>query len=118
MPKTETQAIFDSLDQLLDRERQALMGGELEALNAILSEKEVLFDQLAELELQEGGALAVLQDKITRNQLLLDGALDGVRSVIDRMRMLRHLRKTQETYDSQGQRQAIQDEGGDFEKRA
>ncbi len=107
MANDETQQIFDALDDLLDRERQALMLGDLDSISRLLEEKERLFDSLQQANVQETSDLKTLHTKVTRNQALLDSALQGIRSVSERMATLRRVRKSLETYDSNGRKQEI-----------
>jgi len=44
---------------------------------------------------------------MTRNQSLLDGALQGIRSVAARMANYRQIRKSMDTYDGQGRKHTI-----------
>lgn len=104
VPKT---GIYESLDALLDRERAALMGGDMKALAQLVSEKEELLKRVA-LEDGEGRSrIEALQGKAIRNQALLDSALQGIRTVANRFATLRRIRKTLETYDEFGQKSAL-----------
>lgn len=105
------QNLIDKLDELLDVERRALLNGELDAIAAIAGEKERLIDALNAME-PEGRqpALQDLQNKVSRNQVLLDGALQGIRKVAARLAALRRIRRTLETYDAMGRKQTIQGE--------
>ena len=60
-----------------------------------------------------------LEDKLYRNQLLLDGALDGIRAVSDRLIALREVRSALDTYDAQGRKQRVVTQNNpQIEKRA
>ena len=111
--------ILASLDDLLDRERSALLEGDLEAVSRSLREKERLIDALNGIRPAEGDLLGAIREKVQRNQVLLDGALDGIRAVADRMSALRRIRETLETYDQSGRRTVIEGlRKGRIEKRA
>jgi len=114
-----SQELIDTLDDLLDRERQALLGGELDQIARIAEQKEGLIDALnANASLSPQG-LTDLQAKVARNQALLDGALQGIRKVAMRLAALRKIRRSLETYDAKGQKQTIQGEvDRRMEKRA
>jgi hypothetical protein len=64
-----------------------------------------------ELLLGSGGAhrdkIMPLEGKLKRNQLLLDGALDGIRTVAKRLAALRQVRMALDTYDAQGRKQTV-----------
>lgn len=112
-------AILASLDELLDRERRALLDGDLDGVSRSLREKERLIDALNAIEPTDSYGLADIKGKMQRNQALLDGAIDGIRAVADRISALRRIRDTLETYDHTGRKTAI--EGlriGQVEKRA
>jgi flagellar biosynthesis/type III secretory pathway chaperone len=104
----KAQDVIDTLDKILEQERDALMSGDLDAIPKLLEQKEALFDQLQDVRVEERGHLEVLHSKVTRNQALLDSALRGIRSVSERMATLRRVRKTLETYDSAGRKMTFE----------
>lgn len=104
------QRLIDQLDELLDQERAVLLSGDLDAMAGIAEEKERLIDALNALEPDHSSNLGQLQTKVERNQVLLDGALQGIRNVATRLAALRRIRRTLETYDSKGRKQTIQGE--------
>lgn len=95
------------LEALLEQERAFLLEGDLEGLGTLLPVKEHLMDVL--LEDAEGNREKImpLEDKLQRNQLLLDGALDGIRVVAARLAALRQVRTALDTYDAQGRKQQV-----------
>jgi hypothetical protein len=110
---------FTKLDAVLEQERTCLLEGDLEALGTLLPVKEQLVDSLlGETELNRE-VLAPLEDKLHRNQLLLDGALDGIRAVATRLAALRQVRTVLDTYDAQGRKkQVVSPTTPQVEKRA
>jgi hypothetical protein len=98
--------IIARLDALLDEERAALLSGDLGRIGAGVAEKERLIDALNAAEGRQQD-LSALQAKVVRNQGLLDGALEGIRSVAARMASYRQIRKSMETYDQQGRKHTI-----------
>lgn len=111
--------ILKNLDELLDRERAALLEGDLEGISRSLREKERLIDALNGLQLTTEGELSTIRRKVQRNQMLLDGALDGIRAVAERLSSLRRIRDTLETYDQTGQKTVLERlRNGRVEKRA
>ncbi|PIE12420.1 MAG: flagellar biosynthesis protein FlgN [Rhodobacterales bacterium] len=105
-------ATMEALDDLLDRERGALLSGDLDRLVRMLDEKTTLIDTLNNgveaIETQdERKTLHDLQSKVTRNQELLDSALSGIRSVAKRMSALHQVRKSLDTYDEAGHKTTI-----------
>lgn len=99
--------LISQLDALLDCERRALTGGELEQLADLIMRKEALTGRLGALVLSDPGRLDPLRDKMIRNRMLLDSALEGIRAVAGRMAELRRVRKGLETYDRAGQRSHV-----------
>jgi len=99
--------LIAALDTLLEDEREALVNGDLERLQAFMEEKAAIIDRLNSLPDLEAEQLAPVQTKVRRNQALLGGALDGIRAVADRMAEMRRVRTGLETYDRSGQRTSL-----------
>jgi hypothetical protein len=99
---------FSQLDSLLEQERTFLLEGDLEGLGSLLPLKE----QLVELLLSDVSAnrdqITPLEGKLHRNQLLLDGALDGIKAVAARLAALRQVRNALDTYDARGRKQRVE----------
>ena len=111
--------ILASLDDLLDRERIALLNGDLDTISRGLREKERLIDALNALHGDQDENLSAIRNKAQRNQILLESALSGIRAVADRVAALRRVRDTLETYDQSGRKTAISTlRTGQVEKRA
>lgn len=111
--------ILDQLDILLEDERGALLRGDLSQLMALTAEKERLVDALNALDSAPTGDLRAVQGKLTRNQALLDGALQGIRSVAARLAAHRRIRRSLDTYDQSGRKHSIPgDIAHNLEKRA
>lgn len=102
------QYLIDDLDDLLERERQALVNGELEQLGRFLTRKEALITQINALETLERTVLTQIHEKVTRNQTLLNSAMEGIRAVADRMADLRRVRRGLETYDETGRKKRVE----------
>ncbi|MEM6303387.1 MAG: flagellar biosynthesis protein FlgN [Pseudomonadota bacterium] len=96
-----------ALDSLLEKERAALLQGDLDGLADMLAVKEGLIEALNHAANAPRPALKALDAKLRRNQALLDGALEGIREVASRMAQLRRLRNGLETYGSDGRKQNI-----------
>jgi flagellar biosynthesis/type III secretory pathway chaperone len=119
MPHRPTDPDYHALHDLLEAERSALLAGNLEKLTEMLSSKEALMDIVNARPQHDLHALKQLDQKVRRNQLLLDGALEGIRSVARRMAALRQSKGALETYGADGQRQIIElDAASSVEKRA
>ncbi|WP_424985694.1 hypothetical protein [Microbulbifer sp. S227A] len=101
------QDLIESLDELLDREREALLSGQLEQLGQLMSIKEDLIDRINAINPDTQPALEKVHKKVTRNQALLNSALEGIRAVANRMAELRRVRSGFETYDRRGNRQTF-----------
>ena len=111
--------LIRKLDELLDVEQQALLDGNLESLAEIVEEKESLIDALNRAEFETPEPLVPVNDKVTRNQALLEQALNGIRSVARKLAEIRQARRAFDTYDKQGQKSRIEtDSDTSVEKRA
>ena len=112
-------ATIDALDDLLESERDALLAGDLEKLTSLAERKEMLIDTLNAVEQTDLMRLQALDAKVKWNQKLLDGALEGIRSVARRMAAFRHVRSSLDTYDAKGEKSSIEiDVDHTVEKRA
>ena len=107
MTSLKIKEIFAQLDDVLEHEREALITGNLEALTDLLEKKERLFDMFEQVSFDDRGHLEALHEKVTRNQALLDSALQGIKAVSERMATLRRVRRSLETYDQTGRRTEI-----------
>ena len=103
----ETMDGAQALDALLETERDALLKGNLAALTALAPRKEALIDALKDAACTRP-ALERLDKKVKRNQLLLDGAMEGIRAVAGRLAAVRQVRGGLETYGSDGTRRNIE----------
>lgn len=103
MKSDEFTKLFRDLDALLDEEKAVLLEGALDRLPNLLNRKQALLDKVAGLEADPGERLAALHEKTLRNQTLLDAAVEGIRSVAERLAALRRVRDSLDTYDSDGQ---------------
>lgn len=104
---TLTDSDVSTLNTLLEQERELLLEGDLGGLAALLPLKEQLVDKLLDGDGVARDKVRPFENKLKRNQLLLDGALDGLRTVASRLAALRQVRLALDTYDSQGRRQHV-----------
>lgn len=117
--KSEIGPIMDSLNDLLEAEKAALLAGDLERLTGMAERKEALIEALNSAEQADLELLKELDLKVQRNQGLLNSALDGIRTVARRMAAFRRVRGSLETYDAKGEKSIIEvDPETSFEKRA
>ena len=108
MTASNNTATTKELSHLLDAEREALLKGDLEKLDALLGSKEALIETMNAVPQTDLSVMQMLDSKVKRNQLLLDGALEGIRAVAVRMARLREVKGTLETYGEDGKRRDIQ----------
>lgn len=104
---TSNKLELTDLDALLEQERAYLLEGDLEGLGSLLPAKEELMEVLLEGDTVRRDSILPLERKLQRNQLLLDGALDGIRSVAARLAALRQVRTSLDTYDAHGRKQHV-----------
>lgn len=96
--------LIEAVEKILDRERLALIRGDLDRLHRLLPEKTSLIDRLNDLDQIEHSALQHVQDKLQRNQVLLNSAMEGIRAVAERMSALRQIRQGLDIYDPSGRK--------------
>jgi len=104
MSHQNAQYLIDELDTLLDQERQALIEGDLDMLGRMLAQKQNLIGEINRMDSLERSRLAHVHDKVTRNQDLLNSAMEGIQAVAKRMADLRKVRQGLETYDHKGRK--------------
>lgn len=119
MSDTSAQALIDELDRLLDFEREAVLNGNLQEMQDLVRRKESLIDALSDLDAPKAAPISEIQDKLARNQMLLDGALQGIRRASARLAAVRKVRRSLETYGEDGQKKTIDAQiSRQLEKRA
>ncbi len=109
--------LSDAVEDLLERERRAVLSGNLEALTRLISEKRRLMDQLAR-STEHPDRLDRLRGKARRNKALLDAAARGIKSVTEQISGLRDARSPLRTYDASGSSREIRQHRSTLEKRA
>lgn len=102
------QTEIDELDDLLDAERRALLAGNLDEIARLHHRKEQLIDELNSQASADQENLASLNTKLQRNQVLLNTALDGIRSVARRLAAIRRVTQSLETYDQSGRKRSVE----------
>ncbi|MDR9393266.1 MAG: flagellar biosynthesis protein FlgN [Roseovarius sp.] len=119
MTHRSRQNAADRLDRLLDRERAALLEGDLTAIAGFADTKESLVAALGADPETARGSLPALQRKMARNQSLLEAAAQGIRKVADRLSAVESVRTSLQTYDRTGRRTRFDGKrGSEVEKRA
>lgn len=96
--------ILEELNEILDRERAAILRGDIEQVGRIVESKEQLLEVLMEINQTEAENVQDLRQKLVRNQELLEHSLSGIRAVSQRLEDVRKTQTTLETYDSSGRR--------------
>lgn len=107
MRTSDEQDLRHHIEALLEQERAALLSGDLQAIGDLSDEKERLFNRLRQLGPEHLESLRELHEMASRNQTLLDGALQGIRLATARLSAHQRLRKSMDTYDPQGRKTAI-----------
>ncbi len=100
-------SLVDSLERILEREHASLLKGNIGEMTALTMRKEQILEKLNKAQLKSRNLHVPLQNKIQRNQALLESALEGIRSVADRIAEMREIRGKINTYDQSGARQSI-----------
>ena len=109
--------LIDAVEDLLERERRAVLSGNLDALTRLISEKRRLMELLAR-GTEQSARLDRLRGKARRNQALLDAAARGIKSVTEQISGLKDAKSPLRTYDASGSRREIRPHRSTLEKRA
>ena len=104
--QSDTYPKIDALEDLLDKERAAILNGALEDMGRIAGEKERVLDN-HNMTVPDQRTLDRVRRKVTRNQQLLTAAMRGVRAVASRLDVLRNGPGEMNTYDRTGQRKTL-----------
>jgi hypothetical protein len=106
---TKPDDIIVELDKVLDQEKAALLSGNLDELAKLVTKKERLVEALNAADLTVSDPLRQVSDKVSQNKVLLESALDGIRTAARRLAELRRARKTLDTYDRLGRKNRIEE---------
>lgn len=107
MSETISDGVCDALLDLLELERDALLSGDLDKIGRLLPRKESLVEQLSCLETFDETQMEIISQNLKRNQDLLNQAIAGIRSVAGRLKVLKNVQSSLETYDNTGARRTV-----------
>lgn len=99
-------SLTDTLEHVISQEREAILDGRLDLISDYHAEKEKLIEAIGELATLDETRLSDIQKKLERNQELICSAMEGLRSVSQRLAELRGVREGLQTYDSDGKRRS------------
>jgi len=99
----DTVPIIDALEDLLDKERVAILRGALQDMERLAVEKERVLES-GIVSVPDQGTLDRLRGKAARNQQLLTATIRGVRAVTARLDVLRNGPVEMNTYNRKGHR--------------
>lgn len=105
------------LSDLLEVERQALLGGDYAALSEIAERKAPLMEAFAAAR-PGRDALDRIGAKLRRNQALLQAAMGGLRAAAERMKAVEEVQGGLSTYDCQGQKSDLAGPAPAIERKA
>lgn len=91
------------LTDLLTREREALLAGQLHDLEGIAGEKTKILDELSRAGKLHKEHVHSLRAKAQQNQLLYTAALAGLKSAVDRIQAIRATADGFSVYSPDGQ---------------
>lgn len=119
MTRDDSHDCLFALEDILERERSALVTGDLEAISRLVDNKATIISRLNADKGLNTARLQDVQHKIQRNQSLLKSAMEGIRHATDRIKKLREAGEQLETYDRHGYRKQIRLRGASsVERRA
>lgn len=113
----KTPPVIEALDDLLDRERLAILSGNLDALARHLGEKTRLLEALPNVN-SDSGRIERLKVKADRNQDLLVAVARGIKSATRRLKELDKPKVALRTYDEGGASTEVFSRHSGLEKRA
>lgn len=108
MNNDQCDAVIEMLEDVLDAERAALLGGDLDGMRRLVDRKEKLVEQFATVPDPDLQSVRNLSEKMKRNQGLLTESLKGIKSVSDRLAALHRVQHSLDTYDANGTKCTVQ----------
>lgn len=102
----DVQDTHEALEDLLMRERGAILAGKFDDIEPLAMEKERLLKALSRTRI-DSKALERIKELSERNALLYDAVRAGVGSALERLRSMREPRANLQTYDQSGRRRDI-----------
>ncbi len=110
-------SLVDIVEDLLDRERQAVLDGNLDGLTRLIPEKIRLMERMAQIR-QPIGKIDRLKNKALQNKRLLEAVARGIESVSAHVTGLKTDKPPLRTYDATGASKEILQHRSTLEKRA
>jgi flagellar biosynthesis/type III secretory pathway chaperone len=118
MNSTACEKDLSDLQTVILTERTALLTGDLEQLGALANRKEHLIGRINVHPPATSARIEQIREALLRNQTLLRQAMNGVRSISERLLDLRRVRNSLGTYDSRGNKAvSVSGTPPSFEKR-
>jgi flagellar biosynthesis/type III secretory pathway chaperone len=96
-----------TLQDVLTREKAALVQGDFAEIEQLLPQKELLIATLGLQDEHDDEFIKKLQSQMTENQYLLDSAQKGVRAVSRQLDMMARARHGVETYTENGEKKIL-----------
>ncbi|WP_425040040.1 flagellar biosynthesis protein FlgN [Primorskyibacter sp. S187A] len=115
---SDNRELVARVEEMLDKEHDALLRGALLEIEELLPEKESLSNELLAAGPAVQKELSSLRTSALRNQELLNEALKGIQNVADRIAAMKKVKQQLDTYDAHGQRQTIEKTKQSIERRA
>ena len=105
------------IEKLLAEERAAILAGSFDDVTRIAERKQALIEGLSTAA-PPAADLRHIASEISRNQTLLAAAIDGIRSVVERLAELRRARDGFDSYGPKGVRTKVGGRPPAFERKA
>lgn len=102
----------DAFRALLMEEREAILTGDLDALEGLAARKLAGLDRISADDVDQG-----LRDEADRNQRLIGASMAGLRSAIARLAEIRKVAGGLQGYDSDGRALTISNERATLRRR-
>lgn len=103
MARFDFRDAVDAMEDLLDRERSAILSGNFKSLEKLMAEKERLFSRVVN-GAREQPTLDHLRRKAERNGRLLEAMRAGLKDASERLATMREGPAALHTYDAMGKR--------------
>ncbi|NSX56563.1 hypothetical protein [Parasulfitobacter algicola] len=117
--KSDSTHVIAKIADILEKERQAMIRGDLNILSELTGQKEKLHDALSKSAPLSHSDIVQLKRRAEQNQKMLEAVKQGISSALNRLSSIRDAQKPLTVYGASGQISSLEKaDHKSFERRA